>query len=118
MANTKIICPMMGTECVEGGAIRNNELVACRYWICVQGKHPQTGEVVNNHDCAIAWLPVLLIENSKVNRETGAAVESLRNEEVKMGGSVIGALLAVAQAQPQLGRHGAALPAIDITKED
>ena len=28
-------------------------------------------------------MPVLMIENSKVNRETGAAVESFRNEMVK-----------------------------------
>jgi hypothetical protein len=31
----------------------------------------------------MAWTPMLLIENSKVNRETGAAVESFRNEMVK-----------------------------------
>lgn len=83
MAKAKIICPMMGGECVEDGAIRDGELVACRFWVTVQGKNPQTGETVNNGDCAMAWMPVLLIENSKVNRETGAAVESFRNEMVK-----------------------------------
>jgi len=31
----------------------------------------------------MAWTPILMIENSKVNRETGAAVESFRNEMVK-----------------------------------
>jgi hypothetical protein len=49
----------------------------------VQGKNPQTGETVSNGDCAFCWTPVLLIENSKVNRETGAAIESFRNEMVK-----------------------------------
>lgn len=83
MAKKKIICPMMGGECVEDGAIRDGELVACRFWVTVQGKDPQTGETINNGDCAMAWMPVLLIENSKVNRETGAAVESFRNEMVK-----------------------------------
>lgn len=79
--DAKIICPMMGgEECVEDGAIRNGELVKCRFWVNVMGKHPQTGETINNGDCAMAWMPVLLIENSKVNRETGAAVESFRNE--------------------------------------
>ena len=78
----KILCPMMGGECVEDGAIRNGELVACRFWVTVQGMHPQTGETISNGDCAIAWTPILMIENSKVNRETGAAVESFRNEMV------------------------------------
>lgn len=79
--DAKIICPMMGgEECVEDGAIRNGELVKCRFWVNVMGTNPQTGETVNNGDCAMAWVPVLLIENSKVNRETGAAVESFRNE--------------------------------------
>lgn len=75
---------MMGGEpCVEDGSIRNGELVACRFWVTVQGMHPQTGETTNHKDCAMAWMPVLMIENSKVNRETGAAVESFRNEMVK-----------------------------------
>ena len=82
--DAKIICPLMGgEECVEDGSIRNNELVKCRFWVTVIGKDPQTGKEINNGDCAMAWTPVLMIENSKVNRETGAAVESFRNEMVK-----------------------------------
>jgi hypothetical protein len=82
--DTKIICPLMGGEsCVEDGAIRNGELVACRFWVTVQGLNPQTGETMNHKDCSFSWMPLLMIENSKVNRETGAAVESFRNEMVK-----------------------------------
>jgi len=81
--DAKIICPMMGEECVEDGAIRNGELVSCRFWVHVLGKDPQTGKDIDNADCAFAWTPMLLIENSKINRETGAAVESFRNEMVK-----------------------------------
>ena len=73
----------MGSECIEDGAIRDGELVKCRFWVHVQGKNPQTGETVSNGDCAFCWTPVLLIENSKVNRETGAAIESFRNEMVE-----------------------------------
>ena len=95
--DAKIICPMMGgDECVEDGAIRNGELVKCRFWIHVQGQNPQTGETISNGDCAMAWMPVLLIENSKVNRETGAAVESMRNESVTASQQVTGALLQIA----------------------
>jgi hypothetical protein len=82
--DAKIICPMMGGEpCVEDGSIRNGELVSCRFWVTVQGMNPQTGETMNHKDCAMAWMPVLMIENSKVNRETGSAVESFRNEMVR-----------------------------------
>jgi len=31
----------------------------------------------------MAWLPVLLIENAQMSRQTGAAVESFRNEMVR-----------------------------------
>lgn len=103
MANKKIICPMMGgDECVEDGTIRNGELVKCRFWIHVQGQNPQTGETVSNGDCAMAWMPVLLIENSKVNRETGAAVESMRNEGVTTGQQITSALMQVANKKQEL----------------
>ena len=102
MANkAKHICPLMGGECIEDGSIRDGELVACRFWMVVQGTHPQTGEVVNNGDCAIAWTPILLVENSKVNRETGAAVESFRNEMVKANETNIQVLLSTAQQNNQ-----------------
>lgn len=81
--DAKILCPLMGGECIEDGSIKDGELVACRFWVNVIGKDPQTGKEVSNGDCAMAWTPILMIENSKVNRETGAAVESFRNEMVK-----------------------------------
>lgn len=79
----KILCPLLNEPCIEDGAIRDGELVGCNFWVHVMGKHPQTGEDINNGNCALNWVPILLIENSKVNRETGAAVESFRNEMVK-----------------------------------
>lgn len=80
--DAKILCPLMGGICIEDGAIQDGELVACRFWVTVHGKHPQSGETLTSGDCAMAWQPVLMIENSKVNRETGAAIESFRNEMV------------------------------------
>lgn len=101
--NAKVICPMMGGKpCVEDGAIVDGELVACRFWVHVQGQNPQTGETVSNGDCAIAWMPVLLIENSKVNRETGAAIESMRNESVTTAQHMTSALLQVANSNVPL----------------
>jgi hypothetical protein len=54
----------------------------CEWWIHVRGKHPQSEEILDQWGCAIAWLPVLMIENSQMQRQTGAAVESFRNEMV------------------------------------
>ena len=81
--DAKVLCPLMGSECIEDGAIKDGELVKCRFWVHVQGTNPQTGETVSNGDCAFCWTPILLIENSQQQRQTGAAVESFRNEMVK-----------------------------------
>ena len=48
------------------------------------GKNPNTGEDVNHFDCAVTWLPMLLIEGSQQTRQAGAAIESFRNEMVRM----------------------------------
>jgi hypothetical protein len=106
MSKAKIICPLMGGKpCVEDGSIVDGELVACRFWVTVQGTHPQTGETINNADCAFCWTPVLMIENSKVNRETGAAIESMRNESVTTGQQLTTALLEASRANRNLLNH-------------
>jgi len=103
----KIICPLMQKECIEGGSLSTNaegkpEIVACRFWVTVQGKNPQNGEIINTSDCAFCWTPMLMIENSKVNRETGAAVESFRNEMVKANESSQQLLLATLHVPPMI----------------
>lgn len=55
----------------------------CAWFIEVHGKNPNTGEDVKEWACSMAWIPTLLIENSQQQRQTGAAVESFRNEMVK-----------------------------------
>lgn len=56
----------------------------CPHWTQVRGKNPNTGEDVDRWDCAIALLPMLLIENAQQARQGGAATESLRNELVSL----------------------------------
>jgi hypothetical protein len=83
----KIMCPFNGKKCIEDGSIvmvdGKPEMHACRFWVVVHGKNPQTGETISNGDCAHCWTPMLLIENSQMQRQTGAAVESFRNEMVR-----------------------------------
>ena len=67
-------CPLLQKECIG---------LQCAWITQIRGMDPQTGEDVDEWDCAIKWLPVLLIENTKKNIESGAAVESFRNEVVQ-----------------------------------
>lgn len=55
----------------------------CAWFIKVVGLNPNTGKDIEDWGCSMAWMPVLLIENSQQQRQTGAAVESFRNEMVK-----------------------------------
>jgi hypothetical protein len=56
----------------------------CPWWTLIRGKHPQTGQELDQWGCAVGFLPMLLIENAQMSRGTGAAVESFRNEMVKL----------------------------------
>jgi len=54
----------------------------CEWYTHLLGRHPQTGAELDQWGCSIGWLPILLIENAQQSRQTGAAVESFRNEMV------------------------------------
>jgi len=69
----------------------------------VRGNNPNTGEEIDDYGCSMAWLPVLMIENSQQQRQTGAAVESFRNEMVKANDTGQQVLMAtLQQARPEL----------------
>jgi hypothetical protein len=67
-------CPLIKKDCVG---------MQCTWFTRVQGYDTNTGNQIDEYQCAIAWMPMLLIENSGQQRQTGAAVESFRNEMVK-----------------------------------
>lgn len=54
----------------------------CLWFTQLRGMNPQTGQEIDQQGCAIAWLPVLLVENSQMQRQTAASVDSFRNEMV------------------------------------
>lgn len=60
----------------------------------ITGKNPNTGQDVDDWGCSMAWMPLLMIENSQQQRGTSAAVESFRNEMVKANDSSQQLLLA------------------------
>ena len=64
-------CPLIGEDCLG---------LKCSWFTQIRGIHPQTGQEIDEWGCAVTWMPTLLIENSQQQRQTGAAVESFRNE--------------------------------------
>ena len=74
------ICPFLKEECVGS---------KCMLWTHVLGANPATGQPIDHFDCAITWIPMLLIENSLEERKTGASVQSFRNEMVKSNGTLL-----------------------------
>lgn len=66
-------CPLLKKDCVKH---------TCKFYVHLLGNNPQTGKPEDRFDCTFAFLPVLLIENAQQQRQTGAAVESMRNEMV------------------------------------
>ena len=72
----QLSCPL-GSKCEE---IRDNTMYRCAWFIQLAGQNPNTGETIDERGCAMAWVPILLVENSAQQRSTAAAVESFRNE--------------------------------------
>ena len=66
-------CPLIKKDCIEN---------KCQWFCQVRGVNPNTGEPVDQWQCAVTLLPILVIENSQQQRSTAAAVESFRNETI------------------------------------
>lgn len=88
-------CPLIKEDCIG---------LKCSWFTQVRGTNPNTGKEVDEWACAVAWLPMLLIENSQQQRQTGSAVESFRNEMVKAN-EVGQKVLLAAAGVPQQAQH-------------
>lgn len=81
LPDPKIKCP------ATGFARSCREIIAecdCPKFVRITGHEPNTGQQVDRAGCVDGFLPMLLIENSQQQRQTAAAVESFRNEMVKL----------------------------------
>tara|TARA_R100001510_G_C7629128_1_gene188356 strand:+ start:508 stop:945 length:438 start_codon:yes stop_codon:yes gene_type:complete len=92
-------CPLLNKKCIKH---------QCVWYNMLQGKNPQTGLDVQEWGCSIAWLPLLLVENSAKTMGVQAATESFRNEMVK-GQNVMNNILA---ASPQTRKEMKSLSSI------
>jgi len=67
-------CPLIKKKCIEN---------KCAWFTQVRGLNPNTGQEIDEWGCAVAWMPIMAIEISQKENQTGAAVESFRNEVVR-----------------------------------
>lgn len=80
-------CPLIKNDCITN---------KCSWYTQVRGTDPQSGREVDEFACAVAWLPVLLINTAKETREGAAATESLRNQMVQAADTALKAQLGIA----------------------
>lgn len=89
--NDNKFCPLIKKSCKGSD---------CMWATKLRGADPQTGQEFEEELCSIVALPHLLIENTKVASEVGAAVESARNEAVKGHGEMLALQMIAAKIIP------------------
>ena len=67
-------CPLIKKDCIG---------LQCSWFTQMRGINPNTGEPVDEWGCAVTWMPIMAVEIAQKSNQTGAAVESFRNEVVK-----------------------------------
>jgi hypothetical protein len=93
-------CPLIKKTCIEN---------KCSWFTQVRGINPNTGEPVDEWQCVVNMIPILMIENSQQQRHTAAAVESFRNESVRQNDTIT-------QVLAQGIRNQALLSSVEETK--
>lgn len=82
------LCPFLKKACVEH---------QCKMYVHLTGTNPQTGQSVDEFDCSLAWLPILLVEGAKETRQAAGAIESFRNEMVEANQRALPVLAGIAE---------------------
>lgn len=67
-------CPLIKKDCVG---------LQCNWYMHLQGTNPNTGQEVDEYACSIAWIPLLLIENSRQHLNTNTVMNSFKNDLVQ-----------------------------------
>ena len=91
MIPTIVTCPL-GSRCEE---IKNDVLHRCRWMVKLIGKDPQSQNDIDEWNCAIAWIPLMMVEVGQGIRGTTESVVSMRDATVERA-DVFNAILSVA----------------------
>lgn len=81
-AEPGLFCPLHKKD-------QSNVCHKCPWWIQLRGKDPTGTKEIDHWGCAVSFMPILQIETAQQSRQTGAAVESFRNEVIKRNDSQI-----------------------------
>jgi hypothetical protein len=73
VCDTQDYCPLWRKPCKK-------VCHTCHWYTQIRGSHPQTGVEMDEWKCAIALMPILTIETSRVVNQTNATMDNLRNE--------------------------------------
>jgi hypothetical protein len=84
-----LTCPL-GSKCEE---IRDNKLHRCAWYTCLQGKNPQSDEILDEWRCAMTWMPIMMVENAQVGRGVNLAVNMMRDETINRQDRAIAAMV-------------------------
>jgi hypothetical protein len=96
MIKTTYSCPF-GATCEK---ITSEGIDRCRLYICIAGENPQTGEKMEDWNCAFSWQPMLMIDQSRSVKGTQCATEELRNS-VATGNQAMVQMFAINQQNQQ-----------------
>lgn len=84
-------CPLLKKDCVG---------LQCNWFMRVQGVNPNTGAEVDEWACSIAWIPLLLIENSRQQMNTNQVFQNFRTDLVSATTSSLELLAQAVQDKP------------------
>ena len=84
----KTTCPL-GSECEK---IVDGVIHRCAWYVTIKGKNPQDNTDIDESRCAIAWQPILAIEQTATAVHTNQSIQSMRNETIKRQEIAMGAL--------------------------
>lgn len=84
LPDPKVMCPATGFARSCRSVLSD---VDCPKFVRLTGRNPQTGAIEDKVGCVDGLLPLLMLENSQQQRQTAAAVESMRNALVEIRGA-------------------------------
>jgi hypothetical protein len=90
MIERTITCPL-GSKCET---VVDGKLEVCAWYTTLEGCNPQTGErMAPKSMCAMAWIPILMVDANGKTNQVFASVTDLRNSVDMTPGRLVSTLV-------------------------
>jgi hypothetical protein len=83
-------CPL-GAVCEE--VKKDGKIYRCPWYTKLQGKDPLSDKIFDEWKCAIAWLPIIMLENAQTNRGQTEVLSAMREESLNRQNAAISAIM-------------------------